>query len=92
MVSAEPTDKNQPEVLGSCLILQLEILYSYFSVITTCKTTSPKYKEHKQGKNAMTCLQANKTHTTLIQNQEEPQKIQRYKRHIYTKLLQPDKR
>jgi hypothetical protein len=35
--------------------------------------TSPKYKEHKQGENAITYIQANKTHTS-IQNREEPQR------------------
>jgi hypothetical protein len=31
-------------------------------------------KEHKQGENAVTYLQANKTHTTSIQDQDEPPK------------------
>jgi DNA polymerase II large subunit len=32
--------------------------------------TSPKYKKHKQGEDASTHLQADKTHTTSIQDQE----------------------
>jgi hypothetical protein len=36
----------------------------------TRHSTSPKYKEHKHRENAVTYLQADKTHTTSIQDQE----------------------
>jgi hypothetical protein len=51
----------------------------------TRHNTSPKYKEHKQGENTILYLQANKTHTTSTQDQEEPQRNASVERtHLYT--------
>jgi hypothetical protein len=40
----------------------------------TRHSTSPKYKEHKHWENAVTYLQADKTHTASIQDQKQPQR------------------
>jgi hypothetical protein len=40
----------------------------------TRHNTSPRHKEHKEGENAVTYLQAMKTHTTSIHDQEDPHK------------------
>jgi hypothetical protein len=40
----------------------------------TRHNTSPKYSEHKQGENASTRLQANKTHTASKQDPKQPQR------------------
>jgi hypothetical protein len=54
-----------------------EISLFYFISVSqpprTRQNTSPKYKEHKEGENAVTYLEANKTHTS-VQNREEPQR------------------
>jgi hypothetical protein len=46
--------------------------HQVFETTTTYK--AHKYSEHKQGGNASTHLQANKTQTASIQDQEEPQR------------------
>jgi hypothetical protein len=46
---------------------------------------SPEYKESKLRENAVTYIQANKTNTTTIHDQEESQEAHRYKRYAYIK-------
>jgi hypothetical protein len=55
-----------------CSLYLREVLFHNHHIQDT--TLLPKYKEHKQGENAFISLQANKTHTTSIQDQEELQK------------------
>jgi hypothetical protein len=59
----------------SCFPLQsLLIVHQVSQPPHTRHNTSPKYKEHKEGENAIIYLQADKTHTASIQDQEEPQR------------------